>query len=70
MAGPVRPVAASPLSDISSYDAMGLADLVRTGQISPSELVEETIAKIEAINPELNAVIHKTYDRARRRAGS
>jgi amidase len=68
MAGPVRPVAASPLSDISSHDAMGLADLVRTGQIAPSELVEDTIAKIEAINPQLNAVIHKTYDRARRRA--
>jgi amidase len=62
------PAATGPLSDISSYDAMGLAELIRTRQITPGELVEDTIGKIEAINPELNAVIYKTYDRARKRA--
>ena len=64
------PAAGGPLSDISSYDAMGLAELIRTRQIAPGELVEDTIRKIEAINPELNAVICKTYDRARRRASA
>lgn len=66
--GAPRPAPAGPLSDLSSYDAMGLAELIRTRQITPGELVEDTIRKIEAINPKLNAVICKTYDRARRRA--
>jgi amidase len=69
-AEPMRPEAAGPLSDLSSYDAMGLAELIRSRQVTPSELVEDTIRKIEAINPKLNAVICKTYDRARKRASA
>jgi len=60
--------AAAPRSDLSSYDAMGLAELIRSKQIAPAEAVEDTIRKLEAVNPTLNAVIYKTYDRARRRA--
>src|SRR5262245_66369518 len=59
---------AAPPSDLSSYDAVGLAQLVRAKQITPLELVEDTIRKIEAINPKLNAVIFKTYERARLQA--
>ena len=66
--GATRPATAAPLSDLSSHDAMGLAELVRTRQITPGEAVEDAIRKIEAVNPNLNAVIFKTYDRARRRA--
>ena len=58
---------AAPRSDLSSYDAVGLAELVRTKQIAPGDAVEDTIRKIEAVNPTLNAVIYKTYDRARQR---
>lgn len=47
------------------YDALGLAELVRTGQITPSELVEAAIERIEAHNPALNAVIVKLYEQAR-----
>ena len=57
-------------SEYASFDAMGLAELVRTGGISPAELVETAIARIEALNPRLNAVIHPMFDRARREAGS
>src|SRR5713101_1991031 len=67
-AGATQSAAATPLSDLSSYDAMGLAELIRNKQITPHEVVEDTIRKIEAINPKLNAVIYKTYDRARQRA--
>jgi amidase len=56
--------------ELSSYDALGLAELIRTKQITPCELVEDTIRKIEAINPKLNAVIYKTYDRARKAASA
>jgi len=59
---------AAPVSDLSAHDAIGLAALIRTKQITPLEAIEETIRKIEAVNPKLNAVIYKTYERARERA--
>src|SRR5215475_1593349 len=59
---------AAPASDLSSYDAVGLAELIRTKQITPLEVIEDTIRKIEAINPKLNAIIFKTYERARLQA--
>jgi len=48
-----------------NYDGLGLAELVRTGQVSPSELVEEAIRRIERLNPALNAVVLPMYDQAR-----
>ncbi|MGQ9517434.1 MAG: amidase [Anaerolineae bacterium] len=50
------------------YDALGLAELVRRRAITPLELVEEAISRIERINPQINAVIHPMYDIARRQA--
>ncbi|MCO5160599.1 MAG: amidase [Mesorhizobium sp.] len=47
------------------YDAVGQADLVRKGEISPIELVEAAIARLEKVNPQINCVVEKTYDRAR-----
>ena len=49
---------------------MGLADLIRSKEITPGEVLEDTIRKIEAVNPKLNAVIYKTYDRARERSAA
>lgn len=54
----------------SGYDATGLAELVRTRQVSAVELLDDTIRKIEAVNPKLNAIIAKAYDRARARAAT
>ena len=48
-----------------TYDALGLADLVRRKEVTPSELVEIAIERIERVNPALNCVILKTYDLAR-----
>lgn len=45
-------------------DALGLAALVQAGEIQPSELVEEAIRRIEALNPQLNAVVHTMYEEA------
>ncbi len=47
------------------YDALGLAQLVRAGEVQPTELVEAAIARIEARNPALNAVILPMYEQAR-----
>ena len=51
-----------------NYDGLGLAELVKRGEIHPRELVEEAIRRIEALNPKLNAVINKMYDQARKAA--
>jgi amidase len=46
-------------------DGIGMAEWVRSGEVTPLELVEEAIRRIEAVNPQINAVIHKMYDQAR-----
>ncbi|MCC6461937.1 MAG: amidase [Saprospiraceae bacterium] len=50
------------------YDALGLAKLVRNGELSPEELTEIAIRRIEAINPTINAVVHRRYEAARAEA--
>ncbi len=51
-----------------NYDGLGLAELVRKKEVSPIELVEEAIQRIENHNPQLNAVITKLYETARETA--
>jgi amidase len=58
----------SGFGDYDRYDGLGLAQLVRKHEVTPRELVEEAISRIERLNPQLNAVIHKMYDSARRAA--
>jgi amidase len=48
------------------YDGLGLAELVRKKEVSPSELAELSIGLIEEKNPALNAVICKMYDEGRK----
>lgn len=45
-------------------DAVGMAELVRAGRVSARELVETSIARIEALNPQLNAVINTRFEAA------
>jgi amidase len=49
-------------------DATAQADLVRRGEVSPRELTEAAIARIEAVNPKLDAVIRTRFDAARQEA--
>lgn len=51
--------------EYQDYDAMGLAELVRNGETTPSELLETAIGEIERLNPVLNAVNRTMYDEAR-----
>jgi amidase len=64
------PASAGPFSQFSRHDALGLAKLVRARQVTPKDLFEDAVRKIEALNPKLNAVICKTYDRALRQCTS
>ena len=45
-------------------DATAQARLVASGELSPGELVEEAIRRIEALDGELNAVIHPLFEKA------
>lgn len=56
----------SLFKDFDRYDGLGLAELVRKKQVSPSELCEEAIRRIEQLNPKLNAVVTPMYDIARK----
>ena len=47
-----------------NLDATAQADLVRAGEVSPRELAEASIERIEALNGELNAVIHPLFEQA------
>ncbi|MDP2005026.1 MAG: amidase [Rubrivivax sp.] len=52
-------------TDYTAHDGLGLAALVRSGQVSALELLDAAITRIERHNPALNAVIRKRYDAAR-----
>jgi amidase len=47
------------------HDALGLAALVAAGEVKPAELVEAAIARLDEVNPRLNAVVHRMDDTAR-----
>ncbi len=49
------------------HDALGLADLVRRREASPDELLDAALARADAVNPSLNAIVSRFEDRARRR---
>lgn len=55
---------------VARLDATAQAELVRTGKASPRELVDAAIARIEKLDPELNAVIHPAFERARSQAAA
>jgi amidase len=50
------------------YDGLGLAELVKNKEVKPIEIMEEAIRAIESKNPQLNAVIHKMYDQAKKQS--
>jgi len=52
-------------NDFATVDAVGQAALVRAGDASPLELTDAAIARIEKLNPDLNAVIHPLFEKAR-----
>lgn len=56
----------SGFAEYEQYDALGLADLVRRKEVTPDELLEAAIERVEARNPAVNAVIMKLYDYGRK----
>ena len=54
------------MKNYSEYDAMGLADLISSKQVSPKEVLEAAIGEIERTNGIINAVVTKYYGRAQK----
>ncbi|MGY1783440.1 amidase [Geodermatophilus sp. SYSU D00698] len=56
------------MTEPTELDATAQADLVRRGEVSPAELVDAAIARIEATNAQFAAVIRERFDAARAEA--
>ena len=47
-----------------AHDALGLAELVAKGEVTPAELLETAIERLEAVNPHIIAIAHHAFDAA------
>jgi amidase len=52
------------LDELAFADATELAELVRGRELTPAELIGATIARVEALNPRLNAVVTPMFEQA------
>ncbi len=50
--------------EYTQYDALGLAALVNSGEVSAKELLDAAIHQANTLNPKLNAIIHRFDERA------
>ena len=51
-------------AELAAVDATAQAELVRRGELTPAELVEAGIERVESLNPALNAVVTPMFERA------
>lgn len=56
------------MAELCDLEAVELRRLIGAGEVSPVDLVESCIARIEAADPAVNAITAKAYDRARAEA--
>lgn len=55
--------------EYDQYDGLGLGELIRKGEVTASELMEEAIARADKHNGKINAIVFKFYEQARIAAG-
>ena len=51
------------------YDATGLAALIARREVSASDVLDAALARLEAVNPQINAFCTPMIDAARARRG-
>jgi len=56
--------------EYQKHDAVGLAQLVKEGEVSPGELLENALLLAEKRNPALNAIVHPLYEEGRKIAAN
>lgn len=47
---------------LADHDAVALAGLLASGQVSPAELRDAVVARLEAVEPQLNGLAHAAFD--------
>ncbi|MEU2051570.1 amidase family protein, partial [Streptomyces albidoflavus] len=55
-------------AEYRAHDAVGLAALVAGGEVTAAELLEVAMARAEAVDGKLNAIVRPMHDLARERA--
>ena len=56
------------MNDPSELSASEARHLIGRGELSPLELLEACISRIEAVNPQINAIVATNLEQARREA--
>jgi amidase len=56
---------ALPYEEYAKHDALALAELVRNKEVEPEELLDAAIARAEAVNEKVNAIVVRLYEEAR-----
>lgn len=57
------------MSELWQLSTIELGRLVRAGKVSPRESIESALARIDAVNPSVNAFVHVCAERALEEAG-
>ena len=57
---------AMSFDEYRAHDGLALAGLVRKGDVTASELLEQAVARASAVEPSINSIVEELYDRARR----
>jgi amidase len=55
---------------LGELDAVGVAEALRGGAMSPTDAVEAAIARTQKADPQLNGLAYEAFDRARERAAA
>ena len=55
---------------LGDHDAVGLVEALHAGEVSIPDVVEAAIARAEAVQPELNGIVHEAFERARAEAAA
>ena len=58
------------MDDLLTLGAVGLAKRIAAGEVSAVEVLDAHVARVEAVEPALNAVTVRRYDQARREAAA
>ncbi|MGZ0220613.1 MAG: amidase, partial [Acidimicrobiales bacterium] len=51
--------------ELLGFDGLGLSALIGAGEVTADEVLDATIARVEALDGTINAVIDRAFDRAR-----
>jgi Asp-tRNA(Asn)/Glu-tRNA(Gln) amidotransferase A subunit family amidase len=60
-----EPTSSEVTSALENLDLLGLAALIRDGEVAPEELLDDTLRRLDARNPAVNAVVTDLRDQAR-----